>query len=300
MKRTLSILVISLLWLYSPLRGNAGEEHGLTLNECISIALQQNPLILSSYKQHKAALARINQAKALPQPSLDYDSDLQPSLFHFKGSGESYLGVSQAIEFPGKMSLRGKIAFKESSIILQDIDLLKLEITFLVKQAFYGLLLSREKLRYAEQNLDLSKDFLEKTELKQDAGDVAKVEALRAQVEVSKAENELKSASNEVKLAKAMLNFLLARKKYDPIEVRGELRRPPIPLDAEELIERALSVRPEVKKIQFSLEREELVKKQGYLSYLPGFKNFKFFSRHGMERMGDCYRSQLLFEPMCS
>jgi outer membrane protein TolC len=283
-KRTFSILIISLLWLSSPLGGNAGEEHGLTLNECISIALQQNPLILSSYKQHRAALARVNQAKALPQPSLNYDSDLQPSLFSFQGSGESYFGVSQAIEFPGKRSVRGKIAFKESKVVLQDIDLLKLEITFLVKQAFYGLLLTREKLMYAEQNLDLSQDFLEKTELKQDAGDVAKVEALRAQVEVSKAENDLKSATNEVKLAKAVLNFLLAREKYAPLEIRGELRRPPIPLDMDELIEQALSFRPEMKKIQFSLEREALVKKQGYLSYLPDFD--LGISRHRIEGEG--------------
>jgi outer membrane protein TolC len=101
---------------------------------------------------------------------------------------------------------------------------------------------------------------------------VAKVEALRARVETSKAANEVRIASNEVRLAKAGLNFLLARKRYAPLEVKGDLKRVPIDLNTEELVERALSFRPEVKRINLGLERENLTKKQGYLSYLPDFE----------------------------
>jgi outer membrane protein TolC len=253
------------LWCQTP------ENAALTLEECISIALQQNPLILSSYEQYHASRARISQAKALPQPSIFYDSDLQPKFFNFKDSGESYFGLTQSIEFPGKRHLRGKIASKESSEIMSEIDLLKRDIVFEVKRAFYGLLLAQEKLKYAQQDLELAQDFLKKAELKLRAGDVAKVEVLRASVEASKAANEAKSAENVVRLEKAMLNFLLARKKYTPLEIKGKLKRPSTSLNADELIKRALSFRPEIKGISFSLEREDLVKKQAYLSYLPDF-----------------------------
>jgi len=202
-----------------PLLAQTPENEPLTLDQCISIAIEQNPLVLSSQQQYNAALARVNQAKALPQPSLDYDSDLQPNFFNFKDSGETYFGVSQSIEFPGKRHLRGKIASKEADEFLQEIELLKLDIVFQVKQAFFGLLLSQEKLNYAQQNLELAQDFLRKAELKFDAGDVAKVEVLRASVEASKAANEVRSASTEVRLSKAMLNYLLARKKYSPLEI---------------------------------------------------------------------------------
>jgi outer membrane protein TolC len=248
------------------------ENKALTLDHCLSIAVQQNPLVLSSMQQYKAALARINQAKAFSQPSLNWDSDLQPKLFNFGKSGEWYFGISQAFEFPGKRSIRGKIASKEASEFLQDIELLKLDIVFQVKQAFYNLLLSQEKLKYAQQNLELAQDFLQKAELKYEAGDVAKVEALRAKVECSKAANEVRSASNDVRLAKAMLNFLLARKKYSPLEIQGNLKKAPIRLNEDELIARALSFRPEVKRINLGLERERLTKKQGYMSYLPDFE----------------------------
>jgi outer membrane protein TolC len=269
--RKAAIIIFITFCLPVSLLAQTPDEGKLTLDQCISIAIEENPLVLSSMQQHKAALARINQAKALAQPSLNWDSDLQPKLFQFGNSGEWYFGISQSLEFPGKRNIRGKIASKQASELLQEIELLKLDIVFQVKQAFYNLLLSEEKLKYAQQNLQLAEDFLQKAELKYEAGDVAKVEALRARVESSKAANEVRSASNDVRLAKAMLNFLLARKKYSPLEIQGNLKRAPIDLNEDELITRALAFRPEVKKIDLGLEREKLTKKQGYMSYLPDF-----------------------------
>lgn len=274
------------MFIFLPAFVFAARETGTSysLKQCINIALQENPLIQSSLHQYQASLARINQAKAFSQPSLDFDSDLQPKFFDFKGSGESYFGASKSFEFPGKRYLRGKIATQESRELLQEIDLLKLDIVFQVKRSFYGLLLAEEKLKYARQNLELARDFQEKARLKYDAGDVAKVEYLRARVETLKADNAVKSASNEVRLAKAQLNFLLARKKYSPIEIQGKLKRDMVNLDIETFIRRALEFRPEIKRTKFSREKEELRKKQGQMSYLPDFDIG--LSRHRIEGEG--------------
>ena len=293
MRRIFLVLFIIVTFFLFSLWGQTSKKNELTLDQCISITLQQNPLILSSLQQHQASLARISQAKALPQPSINYDSDLQPKFFNFKDSSESYFGLSQSIEFPGKRHLRGKIASKESNEIMAEIDLLKLDVVFHVKQAFYGLLLAQEKLKYAQQDLELAQDFLKKAELKFDAGDVAKVEALRARVESAKAANEVRSSTNEVRLAKAMLNFLLARKKYAPLEIKGELKKPSISLNFEGLIKRALSFRPEIKRMDYSLEKENLKKKQGYLSYLPDFD--LGVSRHRLEGEGTYWDVTLSF-----
>lgn len=265
------LLTISPFWVFSPLNSQTQKEAPLTLVECLSIALQNNPLLLSSQEQHRASLARVNIAKAFPQPSLNFDSDLQPSLFNFKKSEESYFGLSQTIEFPGKRFLRGRIASREADEFLSEVEVLKLDIVFAVKEAFFGLLLAKEKVKHAEQNLELSDDFHQMTELKFSAGDVSKAEVLRARVEASKAANLVKVAQNEVYLRKAALNFLLARKKDGHLEIRGELKQPPLKLNLEELREKAFSFRPEMKRISFSLEKESLKKKLAYLSYFPDF-----------------------------
>jgi outer membrane protein TolC len=243
----------------------------LTLEQCITVALNQNPLLQSSEQMYRASLARVEQARAFAQPRLDFDSDLQPRLFDFRGSGESYLGLSQDLDFPGKRGLRGKIAARESSEVLMDTELLKLDLVFQVKEAFYGLLLAQEIHKYAEQDVELARDYLKMAQIKLEAGDVARVEVLRARVEVAKAENSVRVAANEVRLAKAKLNFLLARKKYEPLEIAGEFRRQGPDFSLDQLREEALALRPEIKRIGYSLDKEKLRKTLGTLGYLPDF-----------------------------
>jgi cobalt-zinc-cadmium efflux system outer membrane protein len=251
---------------------------GLTLSQCLEISLSQNPLWLSAEEDYQAALARVRQAKAFAQPRLEYDSDLQPKPLNFRRSGESYFGVSQFIEFPGKTLLRGKIASLEAQEVLADKHLLRLELEFLVKEAFYGVLLAQEKQMHARQDLDLARDFLRKAEAKFQAGDVARMEVLRAGVEASKAATALKLAETDILLAKSRLNFLLGRAKSEPVEIRGDLVREPIPIDTETLRLRALAVRPELAKVRGQLEKETKRKTFGVMNYLPDFD--LGFARH--------------------
>jgi len=273
--------------------GDETNNQPLSLEQCIHTAIENNPLVLSSFQQYTASLARVSQAKAFPQPSIDWDSDLQPRFFDFKNTGEWYFGISESIEFPGKRYLRGKIASKESDQIYEEIELLKLDITFQVKEAFYALLLAQRKHQYTKQNLELSKNFLQQTKLKFEAGDVARVEVLRASVEASKAASELRRNSNEVRLAKARLNYLMARKKYAPLEIKGEFIKEPISLDLETLKEKALSFRPEIKSIEHAIQGQSLQKKQAFMSYLPDFD--LGVNRHNIEGEGQWWDVTLSF-----
>ena len=281
MRRWILIVMAICLWSGWLTVEASPQSESLTLERCVSIALEKNPLIHSSQQLVEASLARVHQAKAWDQPSLDIDSDLQPRLMDLKRSGESYLGFSQNLPFPGKRSLRGKIASKEVAEVRFDVELLKLDIILQVKQAFFDLLLAQEKYAYAEQDLNLAKDFLNKARLKHEAGGVAQVEVLRARVEASKAANSLQSASNGKILARARLNFLMARKKYDPLEVAGNLKRIILDLSPDDLKAKALIFRPEIGRINASMEKESLKKDLGSLGYWPDFN--LGLSRHRLE-----------------
>ena len=117
--------------------GQEAKGQPLTLQDCLDLALARNPLVLSSAEAIRGAEARISQAREFPQPALTLDSDLQPRLFDFGRSGESYFGVGQLVEFPGKRSLRGRIAGRERDELSSDFDLLKLDLSFQVKEAFF-------------------------------------------------------------------------------------------------------------------------------------------------------------------
>jgi outer membrane protein TolC len=77
-KSTILLLIILCFPIF--LLTQTSKEDALTLDQCINIAIEQNPLVLSAMQQYNASLARVNQAKAFAQPSINWDSDLQPKL----------------------------------------------------------------------------------------------------------------------------------------------------------------------------------------------------------------------------
>jgi len=263
--------VLVLLASVLPAGSLRGQDAPLTLRECVSLAMDQNPLIQSAREQYQASLARVRQAKAYPQPSLDIDSDLQPGVTAFSDYGERYIGISQTIPFPGRTYLQGRIAGEEANQVRADTDLLMLGVTFQVTEAFYALLRAEEQVGYASQNLQFTEDFVQMTELKFEAGDVPRMELIRARVEAATAANQVRVAENEERLARATLNFLLGRIPSTPLSIQGELRIPVDAFDLEEITGMALQDRPEVQKLTSAIDREQLVKKHGLMSYLPDF-----------------------------
>jgi outer membrane protein TolC len=255
----------------APLAAQAPVEAPLDLEGCIAEALESNPRVLQWRSEHRAALARVNAARAFPQPTVAYDSDLQPNLFHFGQSGESYLGLVQAIEFPGKRGVRGRIATAEADQTFADLEAVRLDLAYEVTEAFYALLLARERLRLANEDASLSGEFLAKTRHKHETGDVGQVEVLRAEVEAARAEGIVRRAASDVDLARARLGHLLGRPAGQPLEIQGALESPPVPPgdDLGALQERALATRPELLRLSLAVARAGLLHSQAKKSYLP-------------------------------
>jgi len=246
-------------------------EAPLDLEGCIAEALQSNTRVLQWRSEHRAALARVNAARAFPQPTVAYDSDLQPNLFHFGQSGESYLGLVQSIEFPGKRGVRGRIATAEADQTFADLEAVRLDLAYEVTEAFYALLLARERRRLASEDAALSGEFLAKTRHKHEAGDVGQVEVLRAEVEAARAEGVVRRSASDVDLARARLGYLLGRSADRPLSIRGALESPPLPPgdDLGALQERALSKRPELLRLSLAVARAGLLHTQAKKGYLP-------------------------------
>ena len=167
----LKFLLLALLLISAPVSAGNGEI--LTLDRCTAIALKNNPLIRSYNHQYRAAVARTRQAKAIPDPEISLDFDLQSRLFDFPGAGESYVGVSQLIEFPGRRYLRGKIAGKEADEFFCDFQSARLDLLYRVKKVFCELLLAEEEKQYAAENLTHAEDFLNKAREKYESGDLS-------------------------------------------------------------------------------------------------------------------------------
>jgi len=244
-------------------------EPALTLKQCLDAALESHPLLRAAGYDVQAAQARARQAAAWSQPSFDLDVDLQPRFLDFRGSGESYVGVSQVLDFPGKRSLRARIAGTETESLRSDLELLKLDVRFSVQESFYRLLLAQEILRYAEQDRDLSRDFLDRATIKFQAGDVAEMEVVRARVEAAKAVNAVRVAANELRLARARLNVAMSRSPTEPLEIKGAFGKTAPGRAAADFSGLALEARPELRRLRHEIEGERLRERLAIFGYLP-------------------------------
>jgi outer membrane protein TolC len=126
-----------------------------------------------------------------------------------------------------------------------------------------------EKLEYAKRDMALTEDYLKKAELKLAAGDVGRVEVLRARVESLKGANAVKLAAKDLDISRMLLNYHLARVKDEPLQVEGRLESQFIDLNLHKLQEDALTLRPELRKLQFSVQREMHVQQSARLNNLP-------------------------------
>jgi cobalt-zinc-cadmium efflux system outer membrane protein len=100
-------------------------------------------------------------------------------------------------------------------------------------------------------------------------------------VEALSAANAVRAAMNDVNLAKARLNYQLARGMSAPIRIVGQLRIPFVALNLEDSQAEALRSRPELQRLRLSVERENLVQAGARLSNLPDFG--LNVSRHRLE-----------------
>ncbi|MBC7349694.1 MAG: TolC family protein [Candidatus Aminicenantes bacterium] len=262
---------------------DSSSDQALSLKECLEIALANNPLMLSSYDQYEAARARVNIARNLPQPGILLDYPLQPTLISPGRSEEKFFWLNQTVEFPGRRYLRTKFADWEAREIFQDHESLKVSLAYQVKEAFFGLLLVEEQLKFARENLQLNRDFVDLVEVKHSVGEVSQAEVLRARVELAKAGALVKQLETERKITAARLNVLMGRDRDGEIQIAGELKQPLLALSFEDARKTAMVNRPEIKKVEYSVNKTVVQKKQAYLSYLPDFN--LGFARHQVENI---------------
>ncbi|MDG6026896.1 MAG: TolC family protein [Candidatus Brocadia sp.] len=246
----------------------------LDLKWLIQEAMEHNPEIIASQKRLNAAKAKISQAKSLDDPSIlagSYNMSNNP--FNINGQTEMLqqrYGVLQKIPFPGKLRLRGEVATEESNMVESDLQSKIQEIIALVKSVFYELYYINTAIDITEENRDLLRKFARIAETKYSVGKATQRDALAAQVELSTLANNLIVLNKERESIIARLNILLDRPTQTPFGNPRSFEKHTLHLTINELEDLAVKNRPELKRFDHAIKRNEanlkLSKKDYYYS----------------------------------
>ena len=231
------------------------------LNRLIQEALEHNPEIIAAQKRVNAAKARISQAKSLDDPMISAGSyDMSNSPFNVNGQNgmlQQRYSVSQKIPFPGKLRLRGEVAAEETNMTEKEFQAKILEITALVKSAYYELFYTNSAIDITEENRELLRKLAKIAEIKYSVGKATQRDVLAAQVELSTLANNVIVLNKEKESLAAQLNSLLDRPTHATVGKPRHLEKRPFKYSLDELEKLAVNNRPELKKYDHAVKRNE-------------------------------------------
>lgn len=172
----------------------------LTIENAVNIAINNNQTILSKKHRVEASEGKIKQAKLPPNPEINLLAEEIPTEEIGLNQSQNMVSLSQKLEIGGKRGLRTDVAKKENNILSFEIQTAIWNITAQTKKAFFDLLTAQDELNLAKKNVEIAMNSKNLTNKKFDAGDIPKLEVLKAEVELSNAK------TNVVEAERNMLN----------------------------------------------------------------------------------------------
>ena len=160
----------------------------LTLKDYTSYAEAHNAGLKSSYQQWRAAIEQVPQAKALPDPQVNYGYYTRRSDMQMR----QMAGVMQEFPWFGKIDARTDTAIKEASAAQQKYQANRLALFKEVKEGFYEFAYLAEAIDIAKENLELMRHFEEVAQTKHMTAEASHPDVIRAQVETAKMEDVLR------------------------------------------------------------------------------------------------------------
>jgi len=258
----------------------------LTLHDAASIALEKNPLRKAALADTKVSAADVREAQSFLTPHVTFSeqatrgndpvyvfgSKLRQQRFTTAdfslnklntplpyGNFTTRFGGTWSV-FDSFASWRGVNRAKEmNAAASHQLERTDQEILFRVVQSYYGVLLSTKQLEVAEQSAKTAKSIMERSQIRFDAGLVVESDLLSAKVRLASREQDLIRARNNLELARSQLDVAMgvsADATYQLSDVLTDRNPSAIPLP--DLEKKALTTRPDLKRIEAQQSAQEL------------------------------------------
>lgn len=251
----------------------SGQE--ITVQQLVAIALARNPAIKSAAERFQAQRARAPQARSLPDPMISggWMGNITPFSVQ-QGDPSSYRGltVSQALPFPGKLALRGKIADREAEAGRWEYEQTKRRVVSEVKTAYYAYFYATKAIEITEKNKDLLQKLEGIAEARYRVGKGIQQDVLRAQVEVARIDQKLIVLRQEEDTAQARLNTLLYRETESPLPAPSPVKPADFHSSLEDLYAMAHANDPGLERDRRMIEGSQDSVKLAQKAYDPDFR----------------------------
>lgn len=238
-------------WRSQPAAGDAAVSGTLSLGQALALAHAQNPELAASRLEVEAMAGASQQAHSRPNPEIAYlleDTQRQ--------TRTTTLQLNQTIELGGKRAARMLAAERGHDIAAEELTARRLAIRASVTSAYYDALTAQERVRLAEQAMELAQRASRAAGQRVKAGKVAPIEETKAHVAQAGVQVELSQARSEGVGAQARLAALLGEPRGLSWRLDAQLDAlPAVPSMAD--LERSLDNAPALRRARLEIDRRQ-------------------------------------------
>ncbi|MCF7973589.1 MAG: TolC family protein [Phycisphaerae bacterium] len=227
-----------------------------TLQDYLAYAARNNPGLEAAFNQWKAALERVPQVRALPDPKFEYKYFIEEVETRVGPQKQSF-GLMQAFPWFGKLDLAADAAGQGALAAQQRYEAAKQKLFFEVKDAFYEYAYLAQAVKITQDNVDLVKHLESVALSRYQASAASHPAVIRAQVEWGKLDDRHRTLEALQGPLTVRLNAALNRPVQAPLPWPGPLTFQPVDVNEADLTEALGASNPQLRALGFEVTKSE-------------------------------------------
>lgn len=240
------------------------------LPDYLAYAAMQNAGLEAAFSRWKAALEKIPQDSALPDPRFSYGYYIREVETRV-GPQRQRFGLSQTFPWFGKLDLKGNMAAKVADAEKAKYESAKLKLFFKVKKTFYEYAYLAKAVQVARENLNLLKYLEEVARIRYAADLASHHDLVRVQVERARLEDRLKTLLEFRQPLVAQLNSAMNRPVNEPLAWPRQIEPHKGDLDVPKVLAMIAKANPDLTALDSLAAREESRIKLAETDSFPSF-----------------------------
>ncbi|MEZ4940659.1 MAG: TolC family protein [Saprospiraceae bacterium] len=203
----------------------SGSLSAQTLDDYLKIAAENNPGIKARQTEVQAALQKLPQAKALPDPTVNASWFIRPMMLPM-GNQLGSISAMQMFPWFGALDAMENEAARMAEVKLQAVQVAQNELFFKVKNGWYPLFELEEKIRIQQDLLRLLETDKELATVMFQQGMAPMVDPIRADIMIDEVKTEIALLEQKRKPLEVAFNRFLNRDDSLPVTISGVLPEP--------------------------------------------------------------------------
>ena len=273
------------------MEGSVSTDTIISVDDCVKIALENNPTILSQMMSKDLYKNKVAQAWANYFPTLNAGvsysrNDMMVTNFRFPTQQYNLyntpnVGFNQLIYDFGKTGAQAGVAKKTYEASQENLQASINDIVYQVKNAYYNLLYLQQQVSVYEEFVLQYQIHLQQALAYYEIGSKAKIDVSTAQYNLDNTKLTLVNAKNALENGFAQLTNAMGTPEIPPFTVKDRLDKKRYDVKFEDALQVSYESRPELMAAKKKMEGSKYLIKASKAAFAPNINAFGTFTQGG-------------------